>query len=256
MNHISIKFNHKNIGNVPTGLTRFVPSDSLYPKRVKERLGKNAPEHLDMVGNQNLLQLPGIGFCGSRKSSEIGLRTALDCAVQAAQMDVAVIGGNAVGVDFEAHYNCLKAGGKTILVLPEGINHFTIKKDLKSVWDWERVLVMSQFDPNERWMTYRAMARNNLIIALSQVMIVIEAGETGGTLDAGMKTLKYGLPLYVAQYEDMSLDARGNQILIDRGAYKLGKNKRTNKANLTRVFESLQGQGFYQAEPMPGPLFS
>ncbi len=202
-------------------------------------MGNKAPKHLDVVGNTDLLNMAGLGFCGSRKSSPKGLETAQDCADQAAN-NVAVVSGNAAGVDFEAHYNCLKAGGKTILVLPEGINHFRIIKTLQSVWDWERVLVVSQFEPNEPWKAFRAMTRNQLIIALSRAMIVIEAGEKGGTLNAGKETLKSGLPLYVAQYQDMSVDARGNQMLLDMGALKLAKSRSTNRANLAKVFESMK----------------
>lgn len=62
-------------------------------------------------------------------------------------------------------------------VLPEGINHFRIKKILAGFWDWNRVLVISQFEPEDSWQTFRAMTRNQLIIALSHAMVVIEASE-------------------------------------------------------------------------------
>lgn len=229
-------------------------ADAQYPERVKVIMGGKAPKHLDMVGNIDLLKMPGLGFCGSRKSSLKGLETAQDCADQAAHNNVSVISGNAAGVDFEAHFNCLKAGGKTILVLPEGLNHFRIKKALEPVWDWECVLVVSQFEPGEPWKAFRAMTRNQLIIALSRAMIVIEAGEKGGTLNAGKETLKSGLPLYVAQYQDMSVDARGNQILLDMGAQKLAKSRATNRANLEKVFESMKEDKLLNSLPQQGAL--
>lgn len=234
---INLKFNNKNIDRTPT---RVELDDALYPERVKVIMGRKAPKHLDIVGNVELLKMAGLGFCGSRKSSSKGLETAQDCADQAAHNNFSVISGNALGVDLEAHYNCLKAGGKTILVLAEGINHFKIKKALEPVWDWERVLVVSQFEPDEPWQIFRAMMRNKLIIALSRVMIVIEAGEKGGTLNAGKETLQFDIPLYVAQYQDMSVDARGNQLLLGMGAQKLAKSRTTNRANLENVFECMK----------------
>lgn len=246
-----LNFLNKNIDRRPI---RVQLDDGLYPERVKIVMGSKAPKHLDMVGNFDLLNMPGLGFCGSRKSSAKGLETAQDCAEQAALNDVSVVSGNASGVDFEAHYNCLKAGGKTILVLPEGINHFRIKKALDPVWDWNRVLVVSQFEPDDPWKAFRAMIRNQLIIALSRVMIVIEAGEKGGTLNAGNETLKSGIPLYVAQYQDMSIDARGNQILLDLGAKKLAKSKSTNRANLAKVFESMKEDKLLNDHPRQGNL--
>lgn len=214
--------------------------NDLYPERIKIILGNKAPKHLDMLGNTGLLNIAGLGFSGSRKSSPKGLEIVQDCVDQVIKNNVIVVSGNAAGVDFAAHYNCLKAGGKTIFVLPEGINHFRIKKALQTVWDWERVLVISQFEPDEPWKAFRAMARNQLIIALSRVMIVIEADVKGGTMNTGKATLKSGLPLYVAQFQDMSFVARGNKLLHDMGALKLAKSKSTNRADLTNVFESVK----------------
>lgn len=185
------------------------------------------------------MKKPGIGFCGSRKSSPIGIDVTQDCASQAAEQNVVVISGNAAGVDQEAHYHALRCGGATILVLPEGINHFRIKSYLKSVWDWERCLVISQFSPNDPWKVYRAMARNKLIIALSDAMILIEAGETGGTINAGIETLKTNIPLYVAEYKDMSMIGKGNKELLDRGAKRLSKSRITGRANMKNTFSEI-----------------
>lgn len=54
------------------------------------------------------------------------------------------------------------------------------------------MLVVSEFDPQAKWMVSRAMKRNSTLIALSQAMLVIEAGEKGGSLDAGLKSIDYG----------------------------------------------------------------
>ena len=137
--------------NIDRRPTRVELEAIAYPQRVKKILGNSAPRHLDMVGNLELLNGAGLGFCGARRSSEKGLETARDCSEQAAINGVLVVSGNAAGVDFEAHYTCLNAGGSTIFVLPEGINHFRIKRALKPVWDWNRVLVISQFQPDEPW---------------------------------------------------------------------------------------------------------
>ena len=111
------------------------------------------------MGNVALLDSPGIGFCGSRKASEKGLQTAEECATQVAALGLTVISGNAVGVDAIAHRAALQAGGTTVLVLPEGIDHFRVRRELRPVWDWSRVLVVSQFEPSAAWKAFRAMNR-------------------------------------------------------------------------------------------------
>ena len=241
-----LRFDNNNIDREPI---RVELGDARYPKRVKAIMGEKAPKHLDMVGNVELLNMAGLGFCGSRKSSPKGLEIVQDCASQVARENILVVSGNAAGIDFEAHYNCLKAGGKTIFVLPEGMNHFRIRKALKAVWDWGRVLVVSQFEPHDPWRASRAMTRNKLVVALSRAIIVIEAGEKGGTLNAGEVTLKFGLPLYVAQHQNMSVDARGNQILLDKGAQRLAKSRSTNKANLAKIFESMKNSKHLRPPP-------
>lgn len=214
-------------------------NDEIYPSRLLSILGKKAPDALYLQGNSELLHLDGVGFCGSRKSTQKGLETAKDCADQAAKDGITVISGNAAGVDMEAHYQSLYSGGSTIIVLPEGINHFYIKKALRSVWSWDKVLVVSQFNPQDIWKTYRAMTRNQVIIGLSKAMIVIEAGEKGGTMNAGLETLKHNTPLYVAEYENMSIDALGNKKLLELGGRRLARDKLTGRANMKKIFNTI-----------------
>ncbi|CAA6603800.1 Putative DNA protecting protein DprA (modular protein) [Rhodospirillaceae bacterium LM-1] len=210
------------------------PGLARYPESVLAMLGRKAPL-LYAQGNLDLLASQGIGFCGSRHASAKGLETAADCAEQAAKDGYVVISGNAAGIDFTAHYSALKAGGTTILVLPEGIDHFRIKKDLQSVWDWKRTLVVSQFEPAAVWKSYRAMERNDMIIALSRAMIVIEAGATGGTLHAGMRTLAVGKPLFVAEYQNIEEIAPGNKMLLEKGGLRLARSRTTGRAYMERV---------------------
>jgi len=224
-----------NIAKVPVQLG---VGEADYPRRVQSLLGKRAPNTLYALGNLDLLNKIGLGFCGSRKASEKGIEVARDCAEQAAKEGICVVSGNAAGVDFAAHFSSLAAGGTTILVIPEGINHFKVRKVLQPVWDWSRALVISQFEPNASWQAYRAMSRNQLILALSGAMLVIEAGEKGGTFNAGEESLKMGVPLFVAEYKDAA-QAVGNTILLAKGAQRLAKSKTTARASLSPVFKAI-----------------
>jgi DNA processing protein len=226
-----------------TAVSRIAPDSEDYPESVALAYGRKAPV-LHMIGNLGLLTAPGIGFCGSRNASEKGLETTADCAEQAGIAGFTVVSGNAAGVDFVAHHTALKNGGSTIMVLPEGIDHFRIKRNLIDVWDWNRVLVISQFEPSAIWKSFRAMDRNKVIIALSRAMIVLEAGETGGTLNAGLTTLAMGKPLFVAVYQQMDQMAVGNALLLDKGARPLAKSKTTGRANLERVCAASERKPF------------
>lgn len=234
-----------------------VPGDSAYPKAAARLLGSKAPDVLYCLGNISLLGRPAVGFCGSRKASAKGLGVAADCATQLVQSGFVVASGYAAGVDYTAHKAALEAGGRTIMVLPEGIEHFRIRKTLAEDWDWDRVLVVSQFPPSAGWKAFRAMERNNLIIALSRAMVVIEAGATGGTLHAGKSTLKMGLPLYVVEFGDMGTEAPGNAELIGMGGHPVMKSRTNGIANLTSVMQTASKPivvGSMQCAPLPFTL--
>lgn len=209
-----------------------------FPKKLVDRLKNKCPNTIYYKGNINLLDKKAVGFCGSRHATGIGLEVARDCSEQIIERNCIVVSGNATGVDFTTHYEALKNGGSTILVLPEGINNFRIKKELENVWDWDRVLVLSQFHPDNIWRSYQAMQRNSVIIGLSDAMIVIEAGEKGGTIEAGKTSLALGCPTYVVEYKDIDRIAPGNKFLIKRGAVALKKSRTTMRANISQIFET------------------
>ncbi len=217
----------------PVATLGLEPSSPDYPASL--RSGGRAPV-LSALGNLSLLNGPaGLGFCGSRRASERGIAVTVDCAEQAVKAGLTVISGHAAGVDFAAHHTALAHGGATIIVLAEGIERFRIRKDMRPVWDWTRVLVISQFVPNAVWQAYRAMQRNDVIIALSRAMIVVEAGESGGTLAAGLRALKVGKPLFVADYDNLEQVAPGNARLLSEGAARLRRSRETGRAQVATI---------------------
>jgi DNA processing protein len=126
------------------------------------------------------------------------------------------ISGYARGVDTATHVAGLEAGGHTVLVLPEGIDHFRIRRGgVRDAWDPARALVLSQFAPTQPWSVHGAMARTGTIIGLSTALVVVEAGETGGTLAAGRRALALGRRVLVPEF---AADTPGNQALLVAGA--------------------------------------
>lgn len=207
--------------------------DQSYPVNLKSLLKLNTPPVLSMIGNINLLSNRTVGFSGSRKVSEKGVAITKDCVEQLSQeKDISIVSGYAQGVDKEAHYTALASGGSTIIILPNGISSFYVRQELKNVWDWDRVLVISEYLPKDKWSVSRAMNRNNTIIGLSDIMVVVEAGLTGGSLDAGLRTLEDNKPLYVPLYSDYPESALGNKVLLERGAKCIRRSRQSNRANV------------------------
>lgn len=220
---------------------KFLPITSkLYPRKIIESLKFAAPPILTYKGNLQLIDYDSVGFCGSRQASTKGISVAQDCAEQLVAHSISILSGYAAGVDQATHYSALKYGGSTIIVLPESILNFSIRNNLKEVWDWNRVLVISEFSLNAIWTTSRAMLRNSTIISLSDIMILIESSKNGGSMDAGRKTLGLNKKLFVPVYEGMPEFAIGNRVLLENGAIKLMKSKNTGKADIRNLLEALK----------------
>ena len=215
--------------------------DSIYPKELLNLLSRRAPSILSYIGNIELLKKKKIAFCGSRKTSETGIWITRDCISQlASDKDICIVSGYAAGVDMAAHYAALENGLSTIIVLPEGISHFSIRKELQEVWDINKVLVISEFFPSDKWLEGRAMQRNKTIIGLSSAVVVVEAGESGGSFDAGKKTLESGKKLFVTKYAVPPVSALGNAKLLQGGASPLAKNPITHQTNLKELWRTMQ----------------
>lgn len=178
---------------------------------------RQAPPTFLYQGNVDLLTARSIGICGSRDVSSQGLSAAYACGEEVARCGLAVVSGYARGVDTEAHSAALDVGGSTVMVLAEGIARFKAKRWLTSrAYDPLKVVVVSQFPPNQTWSAGGAMSRNSVIIGLSLGLVVIEAGEAGGTLAAGMQALKERRPVIALEFRhDIP---PGNKILLDHGA--------------------------------------
>lgn len=220
--------------NFPS-VTAFDRDDRRFPKRLIAVLGKQAPKNLFLMGNADLIEHHAVSFCGARDASEKGIEAAALCARTAVKNHFVITSGNARGVDRATHREALECGGATILVLPEGMNHFRIAPELKEVWDWGRVLVISQFEPQTVWRSNHAMDRNKVIMALSCAMVVVEAGEKGGTRAAGEDALRLQIPLFAIDYGFDETIAPGNRVLIGKGAKRLKRSRETGEPNLSTL---------------------
>jgi DNA processing protein len=130
------------------------------------------------------------------------------------------VSGYARGVDMETQLGALEANGSTVIVLAEGITYFRKKRAFAGIrFNETNVLAISQFPPTQPWAASAAMTRNAVIAALSQAMLVVEAGEKGGTLKAGLQAIDMGCPVYAIAYSDDP--PPGNEVLFRRGALPL-----------------------------------
>lgn len=211
-----------------------------YPERLMTTFGKSAPAVLFCRGNKSLLEDSTVGFCGSRKSSEKGLEVTAECAMLLSKRQITVVSGHASGVDMAAHCSAIKNNGRTILVIPEGIQKFKLKTALKNIITHDNHLVISQFSPGLPWSGRNAMQRNGLIIGLSEAMILVESGLNGGTFEAGNETLRLKKPLFVVSYQAPGHSAEANSYFIDKGGLPILRSSVDGLPNLYTLLKKIK----------------
>lgn len=199
-----------------------------YPQRLRALEGSKmitVPSVLFYKGNTELLYRKSVGFTGSRKVSESGIRITAEAVRQLIKSNISIVSGYAKGVDLTAHRMALAEGGDTVFVIVEGILKNRIKSDVKELLNDKNHIFISQAAPELSWSAANAMKRNNTIIGLSDVMFLIEAGMTGGTFAAGEQSLKCSKPLFVVDYAVQKPSAEGNPYFIEKGGVPIRGDK-------------------------------
>lgn len=220
------------------GISLLAENEADYPQYLKKTLGTECPPVLFASGNLALLNRPSVGFCGSRKTSEKGIRIASECAGQLAAQHVAVVSGYASGTDLAAHRAALEHGGDTVFVLAEGILKARRKKEIRELLMPSNHVYVSQFMPNAIWRAGNAMRRNSVIIGLSRAMVLVEAGMTGGTFAAGEESLQVGCPLFVVRYAQPGPSAEGNPYFISKGGKPIGRDQ-DGVPNVSKILDAV-----------------
>ena len=214
--------------------------DERYPAKLHRILGDKTPETLYVWGNLDLLDRPGVGFCGSRDVTEKGIGITRDITQQIAVHGWVAVSGHARGVDITAHRTALENGASTIIVLPQGLDGFKLRTELRKYARPDNLLIISEFAPNAGWHVGHAMQRNATIIGLSDAMVVIESRINGGTFNAGQTALKLRHPLFVVKFEDKTKSNAGNEYFLQRGAFEIKKSKATNRASIDSLVKKVQ----------------
>ncbi len=192
-------------------------SDPAYPKSLHDLT--NPPPLLYIIGAVGGVGDRFVAMVGTTRPSDKGRAIAQQSAGRLAAAGVTVVSGYAHGVDAASHRGAFNAGGRSILVLPYGIREFQARPDFPPVREIaQRGAILSECPPDMEWNAAAAVARDRLIAALGQALFVVETRPKGGTMHTVRAAEQLGRPIFALQYLQPPEAARGNSILIARGA--------------------------------------
>lgn len=178
------------------------PGDLRIPERRSEPLGL-APDAdrrrpLWALGRVEVLERPSIGIVGTRRPSSHGTAAARRIAFNVARAGWCVVSGLALGIDEAAHVAAVEAGGETIAVLPSpaplGLRYGArrLAEQIQQVG-----LLLSDRPVGTPPAAWSFAARNHLLAALCDGLIVVEAPEGSGALITAESAAGFGIPVAV-----------------------------------------------------------
>lgn len=176
-----------------------------YPEAL--RAAKYPVQFLYYRGNFDLISAPvRVAIVGSREASEDGVRRARVLAKRLVADGVVVVSGLAKGIDTAAHTAAIEAGGQTIGVIGTPINESYPKENSelqeRIARDYllvSQVPVLRYVRQTPHWNKLFFPERNVTMSALTQATVIVEAGETSGTLTQARAAIHQNRKLFIME---------------------------------------------------------
>ena len=179
--------------------------DERFPKKLHE--GKEPVVHLFYVGDINLLSSKCITVIGTRQPEDDFVEKGYKVAYYFAEKGYTIVSGLALGCDAIGHKAALDAHGKTIAILPSSLDKVvpTQHKELAREIVRNGGLVISEYSVTSAMNKFNYPQRDRIQSLLSNVSIVIQSTDGGGTMIAVRKSLKEGKKVYAIKGNKLSL---------------------------------------------------
>lgn len=173
-----------------------------YPEKLRD--AAHPVELLYFSGWWDLVSSRCVAVVGTRKPSTEGKARTKRIVRELVKDDFTVVSGLAAGVDTVAHQTTIECGGRTIAVIGTPLSHVyprenaSLQKQIA-----EEFLVISQvpvcrYERQDYRMNRLFFPERNITMsALTEATIIVEAGETSGTLIQARAALQQGRNLFI-----------------------------------------------------------
>lgn len=168
------------------------------------------------------LAAPRVAIVGTRSATPHGLADARDLAATLAEAHITVVSGLALGIDGAAHAGAVEAGGLTIGVVATGLD-IEYPRRHRHLYAQVRAhgLVLGETGFGVGPTPGRFPVRNRIIAAIADLVVVVEATESGGARITADHALQYDRPVLAVPGSRRNAAAAGTNALLRDGAYAL-----------------------------------
>jgi DNA processing protein len=200
------------------GIRAVTANDSEFPEVL--RCDPQPPAVLFFRGDLSALESRRVGIVGTRNATGPGREFAAVLGHRLAANGVTVVSGLAKGIDGAAHQGALRACPPRVVgVVANGLDtpYPRINTEL-----WQAVarhgLLLSEWPPGTEPERFRFPQRNRILAALSELLVVVESRERGGSLTTAREALERSIEVMAVPGSVNNRAAAGTNQLIRDGA--------------------------------------
>lgn len=193
-------------------------NDDNYPENLRDL--EDTPPVLYIKGRLKMSDSNAVAIVGSRKMTHYGREVTHKFSAELATLGITIVSGLAFGVDAMAHKACLEAGGRTVAVLPSGIDIVTPSSNsylAKAILEGDGAIV-TEYPLGHPPLKTNFAARNRIISGLSKAVLVIEGAKKSGTLLTASSAAKQGRSVFAVPGPITSFTSEAPNFLIQTGA--------------------------------------
>jgi len=193
--------------------------DKQYPNELKKL--PDPPIGLFLKGNATLLkQKPIVAVVGTRKITEYGKSVTESIVSELASNNVVIVSGLALGVDAKAHRVSIQNNGMVIAVLACGVDcclpseNYNLYSDILK----NNGLIISEYPLSQPPNKGTFLARNRIVAALSEGVLITEASEDSGSLVTAEWGFRLSKKVFAVPGPIRSVMMQGSLKLLKNGA--------------------------------------
>jgi len=195
-------------------------TDNDYPEAIKTL--SDAPKVLYYRGILPTPEEMCVAVVGTRRPSSYGEQVAFQITGELVNAGITIVSGMAPGVDTFAHKACIERGKRTIAVLGSGLDESAMYPQENVELSRQIVknggCLISEYPPTKPGMLHQFPARNRIVVALSQGVLVVEAKERSGSLITARLANEQHKKLFAVPGPVYTLNSKGPNKLIKAGA--------------------------------------
>jgi DNA processing protein len=229
-----------------SGIGAVAITSEAYPERL--RTAADAPLVLFFKGDFSTLHSsPSVAVIGTREPTAVGEESCRRITRALVEAGITVVSGLALGCDTVAHTECLEAGGRTVAVLPCGLDDVYPSSNQGLAHDilTKGGSLVSEYPTGTRANRNLFIQRNRIQSGLSDAVVVIETAAKGGSMATAKFCKNHGRLLAAIDSSGISspMKDEGNRVLISQGARPL-----RNREDVDGLVKMISSASFHTLE--------